>query len=222
MPTWPDDDAMASHHDVVPDLDQIINFGAFADNGVLKSPAVDGRVGADVDVVLDDDAAHLRHLEMPLRAHGKAEAVLADAGPGVEDDAVADEGVHDGRSGPMVACPRPIATRYPMTAPAAMRVPRPMRASGPMIAPGSISAPSSITAEGSMDARRPPSPSCWVHRVRIEQSQALGERAIGLSCCTSATVPAGTRSANFGVIEAGPGGRRQAARGRYSLVVEEE
>ena len=35
-------------------------------------------VGADLDVVLDDDAADLRHLEMPLRAHGEAEAVLPD------------------------------------------------------------------------------------------------------------------------------------------------
>ena len=45
----------------------------------LRAPAVDGRIGADLDVVLDDDPADLRHLEVALAAHGEAEAVLADA-----------------------------------------------------------------------------------------------------------------------------------------------
>jgi hypothetical protein len=34
--------AVAPHHHVVPDLDEIINFRAFADDGILKSAAIDG------------------------------------------------------------------------------------------------------------------------------------------------------------------------------------
>ena len=49
------------------------------------------RVGADLDVVLDDDAADLRHLEVPLRPHGEAEAVLPDAHARMQDHAVADK-----------------------------------------------------------------------------------------------------------------------------------
>ena len=53
------------------------------------------RVGADLHVVLDDDAADLRHLEVALRPHGEAEAVLADAHARMEDDPVAEEGMGD-------------------------------------------------------------------------------------------------------------------------------
>ena len=98
-----DDDAMAPDDDVVPDLHEIINFGALADDRVLKGAAIDGRIGADLDVVLDDDAADLRHLEVAAAAHGEAEAVLADAHARMDDDAVADQGVGDASPGPDVA-----------------------------------------------------------------------------------------------------------------------
>src|SRR5690606_20798544 len=62
-----------------------------ADHRIAAGAAVDRGVGADLDVVLNDDAPDLRHLEMALSAHGEAEAVLADFGARVQDDAVADE-----------------------------------------------------------------------------------------------------------------------------------
>ena len=94
---------MPADDDVVPDLHEIINFRAFADHRILKSAAVDGCIGADLDVVLDDDPADLRHLEVAAGAHGEAEAVLADPHAGMDDDPVADERVGDGRERPDVA-----------------------------------------------------------------------------------------------------------------------
>src|SRR5439155_26812160 len=94
-----DDHAMPAHHDVVPDLHEIINFRAFADHCVLQRPAIDTAVGADLHVVLDDDPTDLRHLEMALGAHGKAEAVLPDPYAGVQYDPVADEGMDDRGAG---------------------------------------------------------------------------------------------------------------------------
>src|SRR6185503_9959723 len=94
-----DDHAMPAHHDVVPDLHEIINFRAFADHGVLERAAVDAAVGADLHVVLDDDAADLRHLDVTLGAHGEAETVLPHPHAGVENDPVAHEGMDDGGAG---------------------------------------------------------------------------------------------------------------------------
>ena len=73
------DDAAAANARVVPDLDQIINFGALADDRVAESAAIDRRVRADFHIVLDDDAAELRYFEVARRAADVAEAVLADA-----------------------------------------------------------------------------------------------------------------------------------------------
>ena len=94
-----DDHAMAPDHHVVGDLDQVIDLRALADHRIAARAAVDGGVGADLHVVLDDHAPDLRHLQMPLRSHGEAEAVLADAHAGMEDDPVADEGVGNGHVG---------------------------------------------------------------------------------------------------------------------------
>src|SRR5262245_9584356 len=94
---------MPSDHDVVPDLHEIINFRALADHRVLEGAAVDAAVGTDLDVVLNDHAADLRHLEMPLGAHGEAETSLPDAHAGMQDHPVADQGMHHAAAGPHVA-----------------------------------------------------------------------------------------------------------------------
>ena len=49
--------------------------------------------GADLDVVLDDDPADLRNLRCGRARPSVAEAVLADAAAGMDDDAVADQRV---------------------------------------------------------------------------------------------------------------------------------
>jgi hypothetical protein len=45
--------------DVVADLDEVVDFGAFADDGFAETGAVERGVGADLDVVVDHDAADL-------------------------------------------------------------------------------------------------------------------------------------------------------------------
>ena len=77
---------MPADHHVVPDLNQIINFGALADHGVAQRAPVDRRIGADLDIVLNDHAADLRHFQVALPTHGEAEPVLADGDAGVESD----------------------------------------------------------------------------------------------------------------------------------------
>ncbi len=61
--------------------------------------AIDRRVGADLDIVLDDDAAGLRNLLMALRTWQIAETVLADAGAGMDDHAIADQRMQDRGAG---------------------------------------------------------------------------------------------------------------------------
>src|SRR5687767_10798215 len=51
-----DDDAMASDLDVVAYLDLIVDFRALAYHRVPVGAAVDGGVGADLHIVLNDDA----------------------------------------------------------------------------------------------------------------------------------------------------------------------
>src|SRR3984957_14733221 len=53
------DEAMASDRAIMPDLHQIIDLSSLPDHGIAGSTAVDRRVGADLDVVLDDDPADL-------------------------------------------------------------------------------------------------------------------------------------------------------------------
>ena len=85
--------------DVVGDLHEVIDLGALADHRVAAGAAIDRGVGADLDIVLDDDPADLRHLQVPAGPHGEAETVLAEAGARMDDDAVAEERVGQGRAG---------------------------------------------------------------------------------------------------------------------------
>ena len=62
-----DDDAMAADLDIVSDLHQVVDLGALADHGVAIGAAVDGGVGPDLDIVLNDDAADLQDLAVTGR-----------------------------------------------------------------------------------------------------------------------------------------------------------
>ncbi len=64
---------------VVPNLHQIINLGALADDGVAQRSTIDRRAGADLHLVLDDDATELGNLEVSGRARRKPEAGLAES-----------------------------------------------------------------------------------------------------------------------------------------------
>src|SRR6202171_4983322 len=94
-----DEHAVPSDGGVVSDLHQIVDLGALADDGISGRAAVDGRIGADLHVVLDDDAAGLRNLLMSPRARQIAEAVLPDTDTRMDDDAIADQGMLDRRAG---------------------------------------------------------------------------------------------------------------------------
>src|SRR5262249_57884409 len=85
--------AAATDLHVVPDLYQIINHRAGADHGVPRGAPVDRRIGTDLDIVLDDDAAELRHLDEPPGIKREAEAVLTDADARIKPDPGADEGM---------------------------------------------------------------------------------------------------------------------------------
>src|SRR3954463_2086654 len=75
---------------VVADLDLVVELDAFLDHGVVESAAVDGGVGADLDVVADAHRADLRDLHPAPTVVGDAEAVGADHHAGMHDDALAE------------------------------------------------------------------------------------------------------------------------------------
>ena len=143
-----DDDAMAADDDIMADLNQIVDLGAFADNGVAIGAAIDGGAGADLDIVLQNHAADLRHFEMSARAHGEAEAILADVHAGVDNDPIADQRADEGGAWRRSTQSRPMRTPGPITALAPISVPAPISASGPMTAPGSTMTPDSNRALG--------------------------------------------------------------------------
>ena len=62
----PGDYAIAADADVMGDLHEIVDLGALADDRIGHGAAIDGGVGADLDIVLDDDPADLRHRGGPL------------------------------------------------------------------------------------------------------------------------------------------------------------
>ena len=84
--------AMPADCHIVTDLDLIVDFGAFADDGVAQAAAIDSRSGADLDVVLNQHPAGLRHLQMAVRSkENEAVAILPDAAAGMNQDVVADQ-----------------------------------------------------------------------------------------------------------------------------------
>ncbi len=82
------------------DLHEIVDLGAFADNGIAVGAAVDSGAGADFHIVLDDDATDLHDLAVAGTPHDEAESVLAYVTAWMNDDAVADQTVRDRRVGP--------------------------------------------------------------------------------------------------------------------------
>ncbi len=98
---------------VVSDLAKVVDLARLADHGVADAAAVDRRAGADLDIVLDDDAAGLRNLLL-RGVLGVAEAVLADAAAGMNHDAIADQRMRDRGAGadPAIAADRDVGTDH--------------------------------------------------------------------------------------------------------------
>ncbi len=83
----------------MPDLHQIINLAAVADDGIRPRPPVDARIGANFDIVTDDHAPQLRHIEMAFRRHVETESPLTDAYARMEQAVVADGAMTKGGVG---------------------------------------------------------------------------------------------------------------------------
>src|SRR6266540_4551193 len=83
-------DAVVTDHDIVTDLHKVIDLGAAADDRRAERAAVDARVGADFDVVLKNDVADLRDLEVPALVEDVSKTVRADDHAGVNADPRAD------------------------------------------------------------------------------------------------------------------------------------
>src|ERR1700689_1086533 len=90
---------MPADPDVVSDLHEVVDLRPLADDSIARCAAVDRRIRADFHIVLDDDAADLRHLRMSQGSDDKAETVLADRRSGMDDDPVSDQGIGDAHAG---------------------------------------------------------------------------------------------------------------------------
>src|SRR5262249_45590563 len=86
-------DHVLVHLDVVTHLHEIVDLGAGADHRGARGRAVDARVGADLDVVADQDGAHLRHLVGHVAVTHVAEAVGPDHRAGMDGDALAEHAI---------------------------------------------------------------------------------------------------------------------------------
>ena len=71
------------------DLDQIVDFGALADEGLAETGAVDGGIGADFDVIADLDDADLVDFDVAPVHQLVAVAIGTDDGAGLQNDPVA-------------------------------------------------------------------------------------------------------------------------------------
>src|ERR1039457_6292298 len=78
------DQAMPADDHIVCDVDQVVDFRSLTDDGGAKRAAVDGGIGADLDIVMDDDVAELKHFAVTPLVEDVAEAVRPDDRTGVD------------------------------------------------------------------------------------------------------------------------------------------
>jgi hypothetical protein len=85
-PNLGNQNAMTPYAHIVANLNQIVDLGAFADHRVIKRTPIDGGVGTDFDMVLNDHTAYLRDLEQSPGTRSIAKSVLTYAGSGMNDN----------------------------------------------------------------------------------------------------------------------------------------
>lgn len=83
-----DDEAMFADLDVVSDLNEVVDFCTFADDGSSEARSINGGIRADFDVIFDDDDSELGDFCMFTVNFFEAEAIAADDGSRVEDNAI--------------------------------------------------------------------------------------------------------------------------------------
>ena len=120
------------------DLHLVVQLDAVADERVLDGAAVDRRVGADLDIVAEADAAEMGNLHVAVGVGREAEAVTADDGTCLENATRADRDVtadRDTRLQPAVvaeAAPSSITQFGPMEQRSPITTPAPTTAFGPI------------------------------------------------------------------------------------------
>ena len=82
-----DDDATSAKDDVVPDLHQIIETRTGTDHRVSPRSSINGRIGADFDIVLENRAPELRHRQKSSFDEGESKSFLSDPRAGIDVDA---------------------------------------------------------------------------------------------------------------------------------------
>ena len=82
--------AMTANTDIVAYLDQVVDLCALANDGIANSTAIDRCASPDLDIVLNDNAANLRDLEVTAPPHHESKTVLTDLAARMNDDIVAD------------------------------------------------------------------------------------------------------------------------------------
>src|SRR5205807_297556 len=90
-----DNDAVTTDRNIVSDLHEVVDFGAFADDGIADRAAVNGGAGPDLHVVLDDDATDLHDLAVRALRPDVTETVLPDRAARMDDHAIAHEAMGD-------------------------------------------------------------------------------------------------------------------------------
>ncbi len=104
---------------VVCNLHQIVDLRATTDPGLAESRTIDADVGAELDIVLENDDPDLRHLVVDAVNGRETKAVGADHSPRVDDAPIPDTAIILDHHPRVRACsPSPISTPRPRTQPA--------------------------------------------------------------------------------------------------------
>lgn len=84
---------------VVGDLYEVIDLCTFANDGVVQRTTVDRRIGANLDIVLNDDSAELGNLLQAGGTQDVAETVLPNPHTVMKRHLIADESTLNGYTG---------------------------------------------------------------------------------------------------------------------------
>ena len=79
------DDAIPANADIVSNLAEIVDLGAFADHRVVERAAINRRVRPDADVILHDHPAEMRLICNALSTGDHTESGLANPAPDASD-----------------------------------------------------------------------------------------------------------------------------------------
>ena len=72
------------------DVHKVVDLGALADDGGTEGAAINGGVGPDLHIIVDDHVTDLQHLAVAPLVEHVAVAVRADNAARVDGDAVPD------------------------------------------------------------------------------------------------------------------------------------